>query len=153
MVGSVHGLPPLLTEGMEVALVPPALKTPRFLAVSRAGASDGTSQLVSFGGIATRSAAKGLVGKMVLARADELPDAIGTLDGDALVGRRVEDLALGYLGIIGEVLAGREQDVFVLDDAGRRRLVPVRSEFLKGRSAEGSIILDLPEGSVLMEGE
>ncbi|RVU98435.1 16S rRNA processing protein RimM [Coriobacteriales bacterium OH1046] len=153
VVGSVHGLPPLLAEGMEVALVPPALKAPRFLTVSRTGASDGISQLISFEGVDTLSAAKELVGRTILARAGELPHGIEAIGRDALVGARVEDLALGYLGVIEEILIGRGQDVFVLAAADCKRLIPVRGEFFKGRSNDGSIILDLPEGSILTEGE
>lgn len=153
VVSSVHGLPALLTEGMEAALVPPALKVPRFLTVARAAGSDGTSQLVSFEGIGTLSAAKELVGKAILIRADDLPDEVGILDKDALIGARVEDLTRGHLGVIEAVLAGSAQDVFVLRDAGRELLIPVRSEFFEGRSDDGGIILDLPEGSILMEGE
>lgn len=153
MVSSVHGLPPLLTEGMEVALVPPALRTPRFLTVARAAGSDGVSQLVSFEGVDTLSAAKELVGKTILAREDDLPDEVEVFGKDALIGTRVEDLTLGYLGVVEAVLAGSEQDVFVLRDTDCELLVPVRDEFFEGYSDEGSIILDLPEGSILMEGE
>ncbi|MDO5107082.1 MAG: 16S rRNA-processing protein [Coriobacteriaceae bacterium] len=153
MVESVHGLPPLLAGGMEVALVPPALKTSRYHTVARADAQGGPAQLVAFEDVASLSEAAELVGRTVLARLDDLPATVALMDREALVGTCVRDRTLGLLGTITEVMAGPAQDVYVLDRGGAEVLVPVLPEFVVGRGDDGCVLLDLPEGAVALEGE
>ena len=98
VVESVHGLPPLLAGGMEVALVPPALKTSRYHTVAHADAQGGRAQLVAFEDVASLSDAAELVGRTVLARLDDLPETVALMDRDALVGTCVRDRTLGLLG-------------------------------------------------------
>ena len=153
VVESVHGLPPLLAGGMEVALVPPALKTSRYHTVAQADAQGGPAQLVAFEDVTSLSEASELVGKTVLARLDDLPATVALMDRDALVGACVRDRTLGLLGTISEIMAGPAQDVYVLDRDGAEVLVPVLPEFIVGRDDDGSVLLDLPEGAVALEGE
>lgn len=152
VVNSVHGLPPLMESGLEVAVVPPPLKGSRYLRIKAAGQPSSTSQLVSFEGVNGIAEAKELVGKTVLARMEDLPQDIAFLDKEALVGMEAYDVELGLLGRVVEVMAGPEQDVLVLERAGRELLVPVRREFV--RSVGKSMIdLELPQGCVSIEGE
>ena len=94
VVESVHGLPPLLAGGMEVALVPPALKTSRYHTVAHADAQGGRAQLVAFEDVASLSDTAELVGRPVLARLDDVVGFVGRAGG--LVG-------------LEEVLAGGEE--------------------------------------------
>ncbi len=138
---------------MEVALVPPALKTSRYHTVAQADAQGGPAQLVAFENVTSLSEASELVGKTVLARLDDLPATVALMDRDALVGACVRDRTLGLLGTISEVMAGPAQDVYVLDRNGAEVLAPVLPEFIVGRDDDGSVLLDLPEGAVALEGE
>ncbi len=152
VVASVHGLPPLLRAGMEVALVPPSLATNRYLVVARAGRSDRASQLVAFEGVDSIGEARELVGKTLLVRMDDLPSTIDLLDKDELVGRSVTDSRLGYLGTVSSVLAGPSQDVYVLDGPRGELLVPILPEFVL--SSDGDAIeLALPNGVLAVRGE
>lgn len=137
---------------MEVALVPPALKTGRFLKIAAADSGSGSSQLVSFEGISTIGDAQELVGKTVLAKLDDLPEEVGFLDREALIGSSVFDAKLGYLGSISAIMAGPDQDVYAIEYDGEELLVPVRREFIVD-ARDGEIHLDLPEGAIMMGGD
>ena len=136
---------------MTVALVPPALKSDRYLEVRSASSPEGSSQLVSFAGIDSIGDAQELVGKTVLARMDDLPEDIELLDRESLIGKRVIDASRGELGRVAEVMAGPTQDVFVLEGASGQLLVPVLPEFVESIDVD-TIRLSLPWGAVL-EGE
>ena len=133
--------------------MPPALKTSRYHTVAQADAQGGPAQLVAFEDVTSLSEASELVGKTVLARLDDLPATVALMDRDALVGACVRDRTLGLLGTISEVMAGPAQDVYVLDRNGAEVLAPVLPEFIVGRDDDGSVLLDLPEGAVALEGE
>lgn len=148
VVATVHGLPPLLGDGMTVALIPPALKTDRFFMVRHASSREGSSQLVSFDGVDSISAAQELVGRYVLARIEDLPEDIDLLDRESLIGMQVFDEELGCLGTLAEVIAGPAQDVFMIAGESSELLAPIIPEFILGIDDEG-IHLSLPEGALL----
>ena len=86
----VHGLPPMLREGLEVFVVPPALKGPRSLMVREADLGR-SGQLVALEGVTGIGEAERLVGHALLARVDDLPEGFEAHDVDALLGREVVD--------------------------------------------------------------
>ncbi|MBQ9007568.1 MAG: 16S rRNA processing protein RimM [Atopobiaceae bacterium] len=147
VTGPVHGLPPVLDDGMDVVPVPPALKGARALTVT--SVSDGpTGQLVAFRGVTGIGAASELVGKTLLLREADLPSSFAMHDVVSLVGREVTDEALGPLGTIEEVMQGIANDVWVVTGDHGEVLVPVVDEFVRSLPAEGPISVCLPDGLV-----
>ena len=146
-----HGLPASLCAGLEVTLVPPALKGPRSYKVLRCTGDD-MGQLLSLEGVTTIDAASKLVGKTVLARVDDLSPDLALHDVDALMGREVRDVTLGSLGRIQEVMRGPANDVWVVDGERGEVLVPVVDSMVREFGPTGAIVMDLPAGLVGGEG-
>lgn len=143
---SVHGLPPLLREGLETFVVPPALKGPRMRRVL--SADEGRSgQLVSLEGVGDIDSASRLVGKLLLARVGDLPEGYALHDADALVGRPVRDVRWGRLGSVVELMRGPANDVWVIDGGPHGEvLLPVVDSVVSELPPEGEILVDAPEG-------
>ena len=144
---STDGLPLLLREGLNVVLVPPELKGPRSHVVSECGQIRG-GQLVSFAGITTLGLASKLVGKTVLAKLADLPADFELHDAQAVVGREVQDIRLGTLGTVCDVIHGPAQDVWVVRGARAEVLIPVVDALVKEWHADSPIVVDLPPGLV-----
>ncbi|WP_293814576.1 ribosome maturation factor RimM [uncultured Parolsenella sp.] len=123
------GLPPVLDEGLRVAIVPPALKGSRWHVVSDVETSP-TGQLVSLSGINDLGAARELAGKWILASEADLPADFAVHDSYQLMGRFVVDERLGELGRITEVMAGPANDVWVVDGEHGETLIPVVEEMI-----------------------
>ena len=143
----VHGLPPMLREGMEVALVPPAVPDDRWQVVEFADDGE-TGQLVGFVDVTTISEADALVGRLVLANVEDLPQDFVMLDLEALIGREVVDSELGSLGTIEEVMVGPANDVWVIDGPFGEVLLPVVDEVVSDVANTGPILVRAPKGSV-----
>jgi 16S rRNA processing protein RimM len=144
---AVHGLPPLVREGLEVFVVPPRLKGPRSHVVKRV--SDGArGQLVSLSGVNGIDAADGLRGRYLLAREADLPDDVALHDAEALFGRDVSDESLGFLGTIEEVMMGPANDVWVVEGPYGEVLLPVVDEVVRGVPEEGPIPVRIPSGLI-----
>ena len=141
------GLPPLLEEGLTVAVVPPALKGRRSLAVREASGT-GAGQLVSFEGVSDIGAAQKLVGKHLLAAVDDLPDDFARMDLAQIVGREVMDTRLGLIGEVTEVLVGPTQDVYVIEGPFGEVMVPAVDAFIADVPTEGAIVCTLPDSMV-----
>lgn len=141
------GLPFVLREGLRVALVPPALKGPRWREVLRCAGS-GTGQLVSLGGVVTLDEASKLVGKHVLVSEVDLPADFAAHDATTLVGRRVVDGRLGGIGAIEEVMMGPANDVWVVRGPFGEVLVPVVDAVVREVPPSGDVCVDLPDGLV-----
>lgn len=141
------GLPPLLEEGLTVAVVPPALKGRRSLAVREASGT-GAGQLVSFEGVSDIGAAQKLVGKHLLAAVDDLPDDFARMDLTQIVGREVMDTRLGLIGEVTEVLVGPTQDVYVIEGPFGEVMVPAVDAFIADVPTEGAIVCTLPDSMV-----
>ena len=148
MTVPVHGLPPLLHEGMEVALVPPLLKRDRWHTVHSASAEGGAGQLVALSGCRSIGAAQELVGSTILARVDDLPADYLLHDVESLLGREVEDETHGTLGTIIEVMTGAANDVWVIEGPFGEVLVPVVDEFVLACDDHGPIRVRVPDGTV-----
>ncbi|WP_091008154.1 ribosome maturation factor RimM [Parafannyhessea umbonata] len=145
----VHGLPPMLRERLDVTPVPPALKGPRGRVVMSAS-YNGSGQLVSLGGVSDINAASELVGKVLLARIDDLPEGFERHDVDALLGREVVDSNMGALGSVAEVMVGRANDVWVVRGPYGEVLIPVVDAVVDELVEDGPIRVTIPSG--LIEG-
>ncbi len=148
VVTPVHGLPALLSEGMQVACVPPLLSRDRFHRVTGVQTEGGAGELVSLTGVSDLNDARGLVGASILVPADELPDEVELKGPEAWIGRIVHDRRSGDLGEINEVMVGRGNDVWVVDGPYGEVLVPVVDEFIVDAPEDGPIEVDLPDGLV-----
>ena len=147
----VHGLPPMLREGMRVALVPPALADDRWQVVE--SASDGGSgQLVGFEDVNTIGDADALVGRLVLASVDDLPENVALLDLEAILDREVVDVVLGPLGTITEVMVGPANDAWLIEGPLGEVMIAVIDSVVLDVPAEGPIVVRVPAGSFESDG-
>ena len=147
---AAHGLPLALREGLCVYPVPPELKGPRRLVVASCS-GDASGQLVSFAGVDNLNAASGLVGKTLLARRADLPHELLLRDVDALLGREVQDVRLGSLGTIEEVMRGPANDVWVVRGPYGEVLVPAVDAIVRDLdrpAAQGGVLVEVPNGLV-----
>ena len=140
----VDGLPFLLREGMRVALVPPELKADRWHLVERVRTSE-AGQLVGLSGVDDLSASSSLVGKAVLVARSELPEDFELHDPSWLLGKIVVDSCAGELGRIVEVMSGPANDIWAIEGDGKKTLVPVIPEVVRGVRADGAISITMPE--------
>ena len=139
------GLPPVLSVGLRVAIVPPALKGSRWHTVT--GVETGPAgQLVSLSGVTNLGDARELAGKSILALETDLPEGLEMHDPERLCGREVVDERLGSLGLIDEVMVGPANDVWVVSCERGETLVPVVEEMLRGVDKDGVIHVDIPVG-------
>ena len=148
MTVPVHGLPPLLHAGLEVALVPPALKQSRWHVVEHASDAGQDSQLVQLSGLRSIGAADEAVGKTMLARIDDLPADLVLHDLDALMGREVIDEVHGSLGVITQVMQGAAQDVWEIEGPYGEVLIPAVDAFIIELPQQGAVRVRVPEGTV-----
>lgn len=142
----VHGLPPLVTEGLEVALVPPRLRGSRWHRVESCSSDGRSGSLVSLSGIASLGDAEDLVGSYLLARTDDLPDDLVLHDRERLIGREVVDAGSGVSSTIAEVMYGPANDVWVLRGELGELLIPVVEDVVPGVPEEGPIVVRVPAG-------
>ena len=103
------GLPPLLSEGLQVAVVPPELKGSRWHTVEA---------------VENIGSARAIAGKSLLAAECDLPADLAAHDPERLVGRAVTDARLGSLGTITDVMLGPANDVWVVTGERGETLVP-----------------------------
>ena len=147
MTVPVHGLPPMLLEGMEVALVPPALKGSRWHHIVSVDDEGGSGQLVALSGVNDIGGAQQLVGKVMLASVESLSEDYSLHDVDALLGRCVVDVAAGPLGTIDEILTGPANDVWVVQGGPFGEvLLPVIDDVVREVSPSGAIEVTVPAG-------
>ena len=146
-----HGLPPCLETGLLVWPVPPALKGPRNRRITQVYGTD-HGQVVSLAGVDSIGAAKELVGKTLLADLKDLPDALVLRDAQALLGREVKDVSLGYIGEVTEVLRNPSQDVLVIEGERGEVMVPFVDAFVREVVDEGAIIVEISESLLGLAG-
>ena len=79
----VHGLPSLVREGLEVAVLPPDLRGPRWRTVTSVAGDARSGRLVALSGVGDVSSAEALVGKVLLARERDLPEEVPVRRGAA----------------------------------------------------------------------
>ena len=145
---AVDGLPPLLSRGLEVCVVPPALTGLRWRVVERAGEAT-PGQLVALSGVRDLAHARELAGRYLLVREGDLPEGLAAHDPARLIGREVADARLGLIGTIEEVMQGPANDVWVVrGGAFGEVLVPVVDEVVRPVAPTEPIDVDLPDGLV-----
>ena len=148
----VHGLPSIVSKGLEVCVVPPALKGPRWRKVLQVDGGE-KGQLVRLEGVSDLEASSKLVGKTLLARVEDLPEGFERSDVDWLMGRDVTDERFGYLGEISEVMVGPANDVWTVDGPFGEVMVPVVDEFVVKVPRRGPIVVRVPDGTVGSEAQ
>lgn len=139
------GLPPVLAEGLEVCVVPPALKGPRWHVVEDVE-SEASGQLIALSGVTDLGSARELAGKWLLARESDLPRDLAAHDAERLEGREVEDERLGSLGHITEVMFGPANDVWVVESDRGETLIPVVDAYVTDVPSSGPIPVSIPRG-------
>ncbi len=131
--------------GLEVCVVPPLLKGPRWLTV--ASVSGDAAQLVSFEETSEREEAEELAGRFLLVRKSDLPEDFALMDAPSLIGRKVRDEELGPLGCIEEVMRGPVQDVWTVRGPHGEVLIPAVDEIVL--SVDGDeIVVRVSDGMV-----
>lgn len=143
---AVHGLPSLVHEGLEVFVVPPALRGPRRHVVTSCSEGGRSGCLVALSGVRDLASAEGLVGKTLLAREADLPEGLALHDAGRLVGREVVDGATGAAGRIEEVMRGPANDVWVVRGPLGEILLPVIDDVVSSVPDEGPIEVSIPDG-------
>ena len=138
----VHGLPPVLSEGMRVCVVPPLLKQDRWHTVESCFEDDRGGSLVSLSGVRGIGAADELRGRYLLAPVSELPEDFGVHDVERLIGREVVDAQVGPLGHIEEVMCGPANDVWVVSNGTDEVLLPVIERVVCDVPDEGPVTVD-----------
>ena len=142
------GLPPLLNVGMRVCIVPPPLRGPRWHEVARV-TNEGSGSLVQLKGVTDIDTASKLVGKTILALVDDLPDDVGLMRADALVGIAVVDEHAGMLGTIREVMRTPAQDIVVVEGEPGETMIPLVDEFVVDFDDDKSTLaVSVPDGLI-----
>ncbi len=144
---ALRGLPFLITEGMRVALTPPALNRERMSTVERATpGGDGATGLVRFSCAHNLDEASDLTGCYVLAEASDLDLEPLTAAVDDLIDRPVADDRLGDIGCITEVICGPANDAWVVEGRFGEAILPVIPDVVLDLPDEGAIPVHLPGG-------
>lgn len=146
---SVHGLPFLLEEGMEVDFVPPTFDGPRHVRVASVQHTGDEEYLVSFSKVTDRDTAEPLVGSHCLVSYNQLPEDFEELlraDAMRVSGYTAVDEELGTLGPIVDVREMPMQDLLVVERKGEEVLIPFVDEFVVNVDEdEGIVRLRVPQ--------
>ncbi len=138
----------MLSVGMKVAAVPPALKQSRWHTVTSVEEGSGSGQLVALSGSRSIGSAQELAGKVLLASVESLPEDYALHDVDALLDREVVSHTYGSLGTITEILTGPANDVWVVDGPYGEVLLPVIDEVVRAIDAAGPLEVNVPDGLI-----
>lgn len=147
VVVSTDGLPLLVHEGLDVCVVPPLLKGPRWKKVIACHA-EGSSASIRLEGCDSIDGAQALKGHFLLAKRADLPKDLAAYDAPLLLGRGVSDRRMGHVGLIVDVVFGPGQVTWVLDGPFGEVLIPAVPEIVGTPSPDGPICVDLPQGLV-----
>lgn len=142
-------LPAVLTPGLEVCIVPPALAGSRFHEVLDVETSD-AGQLISLSDISSTSEAHEIVGKYLLAKEEDLnSELLDEKDAfDDLLGLEVIDERLGLLGVADSWMLGSVQDILVVSSDKGETLIPWVEELIWLSDDESHLECELPRGLV-----
>jgi len=147
---SAAGLPLLLSEGMELALVPPVLDAPRRVTVESLRFRDDFEAVVFFEQVKEADVAEALVGCHCLARRDEVDLDSIEYDSDypSWEGWRVFDRAQGFVGEVAYIEERPLQPLMVVSREGKSdALIPLVEEFIvEIDEEEQCILMDLASG-------
>lgn len=146
---SAAGLPFLLSEGLEVAFVPPVLDAPRGARVASVAPLDSHTAVVTFDVVGDIDAAEGLVGCHCLVRRADLPEGALDVRANAWEGWEVHDVRTGLVGTVAGIqeLPGQKLLEVVRTVTGSTVLVPLVDAFVLGVDEDAHrISVDLPDG-------
>lgn len=147
---SAAGLPLLLSEGMELALVPPVLDAPRRVTVESLRFRDDFEAVVFFEQVKDAEVAEALVGCHCLARRDELDLDSFEDESEYLTweGWRVFDRTQGFVGEVDCIEDRPLQPLMVVSREGKPdALIPLVEEFIvEIDEEEQCILMDLAPG-------
>ena len=147
VVVSTDGLPALVHEGLEVSVVPPALKEARWRRVVSCRDVD-DAQVIRLEGCSTIDDAEALKGRCLLAREADLPAELKLSDVPRLLGREIVDGTLGSVGTIVDVMFGPTQATWIVDGPYGDVLIPAVEEIVGEPGQSGPIHVTLPAGLV-----
>lgn len=152
VVAPLDGLPFVLEPGMRVCLTPPDLQGERFRTVETLN-DRGPADLISFSGVESLTDAEKLVGKLVLARREDVPDAVHEQAVLGCVGRTLVDEQHGEIGVVAQVMQLPANDVWRVEGPFGELLVPVIPDVVDEDAipAEGPVAVRLLPG-ILPEG-
>ena len=144
------GLPFLLSEGMEVALVPPVLDAPRRVTVESLQMRNDAEAVVFFKEVKNMDTAEALVGCHCLVQRSLVADDLAELEGDlpSWEGWLVYDAVAGFVGEVAEIEDRPLQPLLVVSrEDGSEVLIPLVEEFIVSLDEdERRIDMQLPEG-------
>lgn len=149
---ALDGLPFCLKPGMRVCLTPPDLDTERFCTVVSVGSQE--TPLVAFSCARDLNAAERLVGKLVLARREDVPEYVEEHEFLDCVGCRMVDVERGEVGEISQLMMLPANDVWVVrSDAYGEVLVPVLEDVVVElpEDPDGDVVVRLPSGILPQE--
>ncbi len=153
VVAPLDGLPFCLTEGMDVWLTPPEMRGPRRRRVMGVR-GDEQQAVVALSGADGLSEAEPLVGKLVLVRREDVPEASRASDVMSAVGREVVDVARGPIGSVAEVMVLPANDVWRIEGGPYGEvLMPVIDDCVGEIPPRGPITVRLLPGLVPDEGD
>lgn len=141
------GLPFLLECGMEVCVVPPVLRLPRKIHVSKVVEQGNGRHVAYFDEIPSIDQAEKLVGHFALVSCEDLPE--GWNEGEwALSGFEVRLDDGSFVGTVSEVAENPAHPLLVVrNEADEEILIPLVDEFIVSVDAEeGVLVMDLPQG-------
>ena len=140
------GLPAVISPGMRVCIVPPALKGKRWRRVESVS-GDAQGMLLGISGINNIDDASKIVGKTILVEAKDLPEDFYLHDTNGLIDCVVVDNVCGEIGKIQEIMQGPANDVWVVAGRFGEVLIPVVEDFIVDFIEEKhTIIVDVPYG-------
>lgn len=130
VVRSTAGLPFLLTEGMDIAFVPPQFDCPRSARVLSISPGKNDDYLVYFSKIETYDIAEKLAGGFCLVRRNCLPDDFESLREEDIVGYSVTDQKRGELGTVLDFVEHPLQSQLIVAGSYGEFIIPFVDEFV-----------------------
>lgn len=149
VVRSTADLPFLLSEGIEVAFVPPALDAPRRARVETITPSGEQAAMVTFDVVSDIDTAEKLVGCHCLVRRADLPEEVFQEREEGWTGWQVRDAYAGLLGLVSRIEEMPGQMMLEVAATGQDRtiLIPLVDEFVVGVDEDERVIdVAVPSG-------
>lgn len=141
------GLPFLLEEGDQVALVPPKLDVPRNVTVESVKELSDDSAEIRFEEVDDADIAGEMVGMHCLIRRDLVDEETYESAPALWQGWPVIDEDKGLIGVLSGVVKNPAQDLLEVERGESTVLVPLVDEIVKEIDVEsGEIFVELPEG-------
>ena len=141
------GLPFLLEEGDEIALVPPKLDVPRNVVVSEVVVLDDATAEICFEGVDDPGVAGELVGMHCLIRRDEIDESCFEEVPGMWQGWVVVDSQDGPIGSVAGIVDNGAQQLLEVEREGKYVYVPVVDEIVSKVDAEArEVRVELPGG-------